>query len=176
MITKLKETSKREKEREREREREEEEKRYPRMEKIFLSSIRKIRDIRENEPRNHTMHNGFSSLQSEIEFEGLEVGRVLDTSRDTYEIFMELYEFTPFVIVNRRWNGGDIGRRFTPHRKSCFREGMQIVDSTRNVALVLNRISDKFWETRGDGLQINHGIKRGDGNKISRLLVSNLER
>lgn len=148
------------------------------MEKIFLCVFYKedVRDIREKEPRNYTMHNGFSSLQSETELKGgLEVGRVLDTSRDTYEIFMELYEFTLFVIVNRRWNGGDIGRRFIPHRKSCFRKGMQIVDSTRNVALVRNRISDKFWETRGDDLQINHGIKRGDGNKILRLLVSNNE-
>lgn len=99
------------------------------MEKIFLCVFYKedVRDIREKEPRNYTMHNGFSSLQSETELKGgLEVGRVLDTSRDTYEIFMELYEFTLFVIVNRRWNGGDIGRRFIPHRKSCFREGCKL--------------------------------------------------
>lgn len=36
--------------------------------------------------------------------QGREEGeRVLDTPRDTYEIFMALHGFTPFVRVNRRW-------------------------------------------------------------------------
>lgn len=105
----------------------------------------------ENQPRNYTTHTqqAFSfapacftkreleqkkddgEREKERERE-LGVGRVADTPRDTYEIFMEPCTSSPLSL---EWIEGGTGRfRVSTHRQSCFREGMQITTRCRCVA------------------------------------------
>lgn len=90
-------------------------------------------DVRE---RASKLYNGFSSFYKAELGRGGGVERVFSIrSRDTYEIFMGLHEFTPFGYSESKVGGQGISVGVSPpHGKSCFREGMQIVDSARSVA------------------------------------------